>query len=102
MSPSPLSRDGARVYAISGNLAVVHLPERASPAIAVQGDTLHTLVAQAEEIYAAVVASDTDGDVADEVNDLVTRLRALRVFYEVVLRENGIACPYTRPPDSAG
>lgn len=102
MSRSPHSSDGARVYAIDGNLAVVHLPGRKFPAIAVQGDTLHTLVAQVEEIYAAVVASDRDGDIVDEVNDLVTRLRAIGVFYEVVLRENGIAIPYTRSPGSAG
>jgi NAD(P)-dependent dehydrogenase (short-subunit alcohol dehydrogenase family) len=102
MSHTLLGSACARIFAHDGNLAVIHLPGREFPAIAVQGDTFHTLVAQAEEILAALAAADARGDIVDGVDDLVTRLRAVRAFYEDVLRDAGIARPYTRPPDPAG
>ncbi len=86
----------------AGNLAVVHLPERELPAVAAQGDTFHALVVQAEEMSAAVIAAGGKAEIVDKVNDLVTRLRAVRAFYEDFLRDKGIARPYMRPPDATG
>ena len=94
MSSSPRSSEDARVYARDGNLAVVHLPGRQLPAVALQGDTFHTLVAQAEEVSAALLNSGTDPEIAGEMEDLVTRLHAVRAFYEGVLRIEGIPPPY--------
>ena len=102
MSRSPLSSEGAPVYARDGNLAVVHLPERTFPAVALQGDTYHLMVAQAEEVYTALLAAGADAEIVADVEDLVARLRAVRAFYERVLRDRGIARPYARPEDTEG
>lgn len=102
MSNSPHSRDDAPVYGRIGNLAVVQLPGRAFPAIAVQGDTFQALVAQAEGLASAILASGVEAEMAEEVVHALARLRAARDFYEGVLCDRGIGLPYTRPRESEG
>lgn len=97
MSRSSHSSEDAPIYARDGNLAVVHIPGRRFPAVAVQGDTFHTLVVQAEEVSAALLTAGVDIEIVAEVEDLVARLRAVRAFFEGVLRDKDIARPYESP-----
>lgn len=96
MSPSRPDSAPALMLARKGNLAVVHIPDRRFPAVAIQGDTFHTLVAQGEEALAALQTGGVDSAIVSEVAELVQRLEAVRAYYEETLAEFGVACPYVR------
>lgn len=92
--------DQFAIYARDGNLAVVHLPGRRFPGLAIQGDTLHTLVREAEEVAVALQTCTASPDLIEEMDDLVGRLRAMQAFYEAALGDRGIELPYA-PADPA-
>lgn len=77
------------------NFAVVQLPERKYPGVVVQGDTLHTLQQQVEQIARLLGAKELE-ELADEIEDLNTRLSEALTHYERVCSQRGIDLPYHR------
>lgn len=79
----------------SGNLAVIQLRGRASPAIAMQGDTLSIVVALARELLAR--AQDAgDEAMLDVASELCETLGAAQTFYEEALAVRGMQLPYVK------
>ena len=75
------------------NFAVVQLPERRFPGVVFQGDTLHALTQQVDEILELLRVGDFVGLVA-ELEDVSEKLRGAQTHYEHVCSERGIALPY--------
>jgi hypothetical protein len=75
------------------NFAVVQLPERSYPGVVVQGDTLHSLQKQVELMGRLLETKELEG-LADEIEDLNTRLSEALAHYEYICSERGISLPY--------
>lgn len=75
------------------NFAVVQLPERSYPGVVVQGDTLHSLQKQVELMGRLLEKKELEG-LADEIEDLNTRLSEALTHYEYICSERGISLPY--------
>ncbi len=82
-----------RVLAQDGNVAVVQLPQRRSPALSVQGDSLSMLVKLAGSV-AAQAARTGDADLIDDAEELRERLSDMLRVYESTLRARGLPLPY--------
>ncbi|MCA9590710.1 MAG: hypothetical protein KC657_35665 [Myxococcales bacterium] len=82
-----------RVLAQDGNVAVVQLPQRSSPALSVQGDSLSMLVKLAGSV-AAQAARTGDADLIDDAEELRERLSDMLRVYESTLRPRGLPLPY--------
>lgn len=81
-----------------GNRAIVQLPGRAFPAIAIQGDTFSNLVALAREIKERT-AGVADDDLRDAAEDLHTTLQEILSEYEHALQSRSIRLPYVKEPE---
>lgn len=77
------------------NFAVVQLPERQSPGVVVQGDTLYALGQQIRKM-ARLLASRELVDLESEIEDVKDVLTEALIHYEKICSERGIGLPYTK------
>lgn len=75
------------------NYAVVQLPGRKYPGVVVQGDSLHLLKTQAQQMGRLLAAMKLD-ELADEIECLTEQLCDVQAHYERVCAERTIALPY--------
>lgn len=87
----------AGVLAQDGSWAVVHLPGRRFPAVAVQGDTLGSLRDDAAEALGFLASSDVE-EATETLRLLVDELDQLLGYYEQVLADRDLQVPYAVPP----
>lgn len=80
----------ARILSHGGNAAVLHLPGRAFPAIALQGDTFFNVI---ERIQFAR-SRGTQDECDDELRHLLADLNEHLALYEQTLRSLGLSLPY--------
>lgn len=73
-----------------GNWAVVQIPLRQFPAIALQGDTFHILVDKVRR----GLAGCPKGESFDELTDLLSEMEDAIGWYAKVLGKHGIQLPY--------
>ena len=86
------------IYSDASNSAVMRHPGRRFPGVLVQGDTLSSLCARADEVCASG-QRQLDCDTYIELNDLRNHLWSLLLHYKVVLGEHGMPLPFSeRPP----
>ena len=85
----------AKIISISGNVAVIQMPERKFPALVVQGDTLHSIFHDLETVKANL-KSEENISAFEDIDDLVARFADFISFYENSLLKEGIALPYVR------
>jgi len=81
------------IYSDASNHAVMRHPGRKFPGSLVQGDTLWTLVRQAEGIRMNLREGDRD-EALEDLDDLIEKLRARVEHYTNVLSEHGITLPF--------
>lgn len=75
------------------NYAVVQLPERKYPGVVVQGDTLHSLLKQVEQMKMLLETNELE-ELADQIEDVSEHLSAALSHYEHICSERGIRLPY--------
>lgn len=75
------------------NFAVVQLPERTYPGVVVQGDTLHSLQQQVEQLRRLLHTGELE-ELAGEIDDLKEQLSGALTYFEQVCAARGIALPY--------
>ncbi len=78
------------------NFAVVQLPERTHPGVVVQGDTLHSLVAELEAMQKLLDDRDF-AELADAIEFMRHSLAEVRSSYERICQGNNIDLPYPKP-----
>ena len=89
-----MERVEVEVYSWASNHAIVRVPGRHFPGIVIQGDTLSTLVHDAEEIASGVRDGGSPLDAAEALAD---RLSELLAHYARSLTEHGIRLPFVAP-----
>ena len=75
------------------NSAIVHLPGRKFPAVAIQGDSLSIMLGQVK-FFAKYFLDQKDEELYFEALDLALKLQAHLTHYEDVLEKNGMTIPY--------
>lgn len=75
---------------------VVHMPGRPFPAVVLQGDTLHTYVADLERVARELDPEERTA----QIEYVLEALRGLFGEYEETCREHGIGLPYVKAPRS--
>lgn len=75
------------------NFAVVQLPERKYPGVVVQGDTLHSLKQQVEQMGRLLGTMNLE-ELAGEIEYMEARLSEALGHFERVCAERGIRLPY--------
>jgi hypothetical protein len=81
------------IYSDATNAAVMRHPGRRFPGVLVQGDTLHSMCRNADEVCAKA-RSALDGDTYIELNELRNHLQAFLTHYKSVLADHGIELPF--------
>ena len=81
------------VYSDASNAAVMRHPGRRFPGVLVQGDTLHTLWARADDAFRAA-RGVLNEDALSDLEDLRDHLRGLVEHYTSVLTEHGLTLPF--------
>ena len=85
------------IYSDATNAAVMRHPERKSPGVLVQGDTLHSLCVSADLACAGAQAA-IDQDDFKELNKLRNHLRSLLNHYKSILCQHNIRLPFSETP----
>ena len=85
------------IYSDASNAAILRHPGRRVPGVLVQGDTLHLMLRQVEDVCSG--AESLSADAYDELTDLRDKLRSLLDHYETVLGAHQIPLPF---PTAAG
>jgi len=85
--------DDVKLLSEPTNYAIVHLPGRRFPGVVFQGDSLNILIADLERIK----GTDDRTEARATLQDVIERLREVRVRYEAVLNREEISLPYFRP-----
>ncbi|MDW4910813.1 hypothetical protein RB628_37230 [Streptomyces sp. ADMS] len=85
----------AAVLAVSGNYAVVRLPNRVYPALAVQGDSLKILQEAIEELAGNLGSGDLE-DAGFSLRQIQETVSSMLSTYESVASEAGFDLPYVR------
>lgn len=75
------------------NSAIVHLPGRKFPAVAIQGDSLSIMLGQAK-FFAKEFLKEKNEELYFEALDLALKLQAHLTHYEDVLEKRGMTIPY--------
>ena len=75
------------------NSAIVHLPGRKFPAVAIQGDSLSIMLSQAK-FFAKSFLNQKNEELYFEALDLAVKLQAHLLHYEDVLQTKGMTIPY--------
>jgi hypothetical protein len=89
-------QESADVLSQHGNLAVVQLPHRRFPALAIQGDTLSIVVAQARAAREGISGNAITSNAADELHDLLAKLGQMLQVYEYAVSRAGLPLPYAK------
>jgi hypothetical protein len=83
----------AKLYDHISNSGVVHMPGREFPAVAIQGDTLSSMLSAAK-YFMKKAKEHNDEDMYFEALELAERFQGHLVQYETVLEKEGMAKPY--------
>ena len=75
------------------NAAVIHLPERRFPALALQGDSL-SIVASLAQATVAAITEERIVEARESATELLELLRGYQAVYERALRGAGMKLPY--------
>ncbi|KRD74512.1 hypothetical protein [Lysobacter sp. Root983] len=86
--------DTVEIYSDQSNAAVLRHPQRKFPGVLIQGDSLHAICRQADDILADVDSLRGTG-AYDDLNDLRNRLWDYLIHCKVVLGEHGIPLPFS-------
>ncbi|WEZ83512.1 hypothetical protein P6U16_01250 [Rhizobium sp. 32-5/1] len=78
------------------NFGVVQLPERKHPGVVIQGDTLHSMVADLEGMQKLLGDRDL-AELSDALESMREILSEVRSSYERICHENNIDLPYPQP-----
>lgn len=85
----------AALLAVSGNYAVIQLPNRRYPALAVQGDSLKVLQETIEELAGNLDSGDLE-EAGFAFREIQSTVSAMLSVYESALSEAGVKLPYVR------
>ncbi|MDQ0683470.1 hypothetical protein QFZ66_006115 [Streptomyces sp. B4I13] len=85
----------ATVLAASGNFAVVRLPDRRYPALAVQGDSLKVLQETVEELASYLGSGDLE-EAGFSLAEIRSTVSSMLSTYETASNEAGFDLPYVR------
>lgn len=88
--------DAIKLLSKSTNYAVVQLPGRNFPGVVLQGDSLHSLLMQAEDIQ-KLATKHKDPDLSAEAANLYDLLSSISKHFETVCDREGVSLPYQRP-----
>ena len=83
----------APILSHASNSAIVHLPGRKFPAVAIQGDSLSIMLSQAK-FFAREFLKEKNEELYFEALDLAVKLQAHLTHYEDVLEKRGLTIPY--------
>ncbi|XVV03903.1 DUF6959 family protein [Actinosynnema sp. CA-248983] len=83
----------AEVLAVEGNYAVVHVPGRHFPALAIQGDSLSVLQGTVRELTGLVAAGDID-EAWHALEEIAATVGAMVATYERASQDQGFKLPY--------
>jgi len=83
-----------KLYDHISNSGIVHLPGRRFPAVAIQGDTLSSMLSSALELMESA-NKNKDEDMYYEAQELAKRLYQHLKQYESVLESEGFEKPYS-------
>jgi len=83
----------AKIYDHVPNSGIVHMPGRSFPAVAIQGDTLSTVLSSAIS-FMDMAKKHADEDMYYEALMLAERLKGHLIHYEEVLIKEGFDKPY--------
>lgn len=75
------------------NFAVVQLPQRNFPGVVFQGDTLHSLVSNINEMIVLLREKQLE-DLMVGLEDMKEQLSSALVYYESVCKNKEISLPY--------
>lgn len=90
--------EALEVYSNDSNYAIIKPSGRNYPGSVIQGDTLSSLCRQIRRIRNAVEQRDFGNqEFLDEIADLNDALVGRVLHYQAVLREHGIALPFSPP-----
>ncbi len=85
------------VYSHAMNSCVVRMPERKSPGIVIQGDSLAILFDTTLEIVEKL-AGTADEDTFLNALEMAQALETYLLNFEATLKQHGIELPYSRDP----
>jgi len=88
-----IDQTSALILSHVSNSAIVHLPGRKFPAVAIQGDSLSIMLSQAKS-FAKFFLNQKDEELYFEALDLAVKLQAHLTHYEEVLEKKGMTIPY--------
>jgi hypothetical protein len=86
-----MRKETVEIYSDASNMAVMRHPGRQFPGVLIQGDTLHSLLVNLEQLNAAVPANS---DEAIGLAELIEQVTAYVDHYRKVLTEHGIELPW--------
>ncbi|MFD0268686.1 DUF6959 family protein [Streptomyces sp. NPDC127106] len=81
------------ILAVSGNYAVIQIPSRNSPAVAIQGDSLKILQETVKELTDYLAAGDLE-EARFPLNEITDTISEMISTYEDAARELGFKLPY--------
>jgi hypothetical protein len=84
------------IYSDTSNAVVLRHPDRKSPGVLIQGDTLHSLCVAADVACLSAKPSLSQ-EAYGELNDMRNHLRTLLVHYKSVLGSHDIPLPFSDP-----
>ena len=79
------------IYSDATNAAVMRCPGRKFPGLLLQGDTLNALKRDLEQI---VSQEDCSAKIAEEIGEIVDRIRELDTHYKRVFADHGLSLPF--------
>lgn len=88
-----MKKELVEIYSDATNYAMIRHPGRRFPGILIQGDTLHTIVSNAERVKLALGKGDLK-KATEEIDELVEGLRARLDHYKKVLLDHGLPLPF--------
>ena len=86
-------KEELKLYDHVSNSGIVHLPGRSFPAVAIQGDSLSSLLTAAKYFMGKAIEYK-DEDMYYEALKMAERLKGHLVQYESVLEKEGFEKPY--------
>jgi len=88
-----IDQTSAPILSHVANSAIVHLPGRKFPAVAIQGDSLSIMLGQAK-FFAKFFLNQKNEELYFEALDLAVKLQAHLTHYEDALEKRGMTIPY--------
>lgn len=88
-----IDQTSALILSHVSNSAIVHLPGRKFPAVAIQGDSLSIMLSQAK-FFAKTFLKEKNEELYFEALDLALKLQAHLMRYEDLLEKKGMKIPY--------